>query len=55
VLFRLRTGCQWSRLPWEYPDGATVHRHFQRWVERGVLDRALAKDFPMKQIELCLP
>ena len=36
VIFRLRTGCQWNRLPQEYPDDSTVHRHFQRWVERGV-------------------
>jgi transposase len=36
VIFRLRTGCQWNRLPREYPDDSTVHRHFQRWVERGV-------------------
>jgi transposase len=36
VIFRLRTGCQWNRLPKEYPDDSTVHRHFQRWVERGV-------------------
>ena len=36
VIFRLRTGCQWNRLPKEYPDDSTVHRHFQRWVERAV-------------------
>ncbi|CCF83819.1 transposase (fragment) [Nitrolancea hollandica Lb] len=36
VIFRLRTGCQRNRLPKEYPDDGTVHRHFQRWVERGV-------------------
>jgi transposase len=36
VIFRMRTGCQWNRLPQEYPDDSTVHRHFQRWVERGV-------------------
>ena len=42
VIFRLRTGCQWNWLPREYPDDSTVHRHFQRWVERGVLDRIWA-------------
>ena len=36
VIFRLRTGCQWNRLPQEYPDDSTVHRHLQRWVERSV-------------------
>ena len=42
VISRLRTGCHWSWLPKEYPDDSTVHRHFQRWVERGVLDRVWA-------------
>jgi transposase len=39
ILFRLRTGCQWNHLPQEYPDDSSVHRTFQRWVERGVFDR----------------
>jgi putative transposase len=43
VIFRLRTGCQWNWLPKEYPDDSTVHRHFQRWVTRGVLDRIWAE------------
>ena len=42
VIFRLRTGCQWNWRPREYPDDATVHRHFQRWVQRGVLDQLWA-------------
>ena len=42
VIFRLRTGCQWNWLPKEYPDDSTVHRHFQRWVERGIFDRIWA-------------
>jgi putative transposase len=39
IIFRLRTGCQWNHLPREFPDDSSVHRTFQRWVERGVLDR----------------
>jgi putative transposase len=39
VIFRLRTGCQWNHLPQQYPDDSSVHRTFQRWVERGVFDR----------------
>src|SRR5215216_5640233 len=39
VIFRLRTGCQWNRLPSEFPDDSTVHRAFQQWVELGILDR----------------
>ena len=42
IIFRLRTGCQWNHLPTEYPDDSSVHRTFQRWVERGVFDRLWA-------------
>lgn len=42
IIFRLRTGCQWNHLPAEYPDDSSVHRTFQRWVERGVFDRLWA-------------
>jgi putative transposase len=39
VIFRLRSGCQWNRLPKEFPDDSSVHRTFQRWVHLGVFDR----------------
>jgi len=39
VIFRLRTGCQWNRLPEGFGDDSTIHRTFQRWRERGVLGR----------------
>ena len=42
VVFRLRTGCQWNRLPAEFPDDSSMHRTFQRWVEKGILDRVWA-------------
>lgn len=42
IIFRLRTGCQWNHLPTEYPDDASVHRTFQRWVERGIFPRLWA-------------
>jgi putative transposase len=38
IIFRLRSGCQWNRLPKEFPDDSSVHRTFQRWVELGILD-----------------
>ena len=41
-IFRLRTGCQWNHLPAEYPDDSSVHRTFQRWVERDIFDRLWA-------------
>jgi len=42
IIFRLRSGCQWNQLPSEFPDDSSVHRTFQRWVERGVFDRIWA-------------
>src|SRR4051812_41194727 len=42
VIHRLRSGCQWNHLPEEFGDDASVHRTFQRWVERGVLRRVWA-------------
>ena len=42
IIFRLRTGCQWNHLPQDYPDDSSVHRTFQRWVDRGVFDRLWA-------------
>ena len=43
VIFRLRTGCQWNRLPREYPDDSSVHRTFQRWVRLEIFDRIWAE------------
>ena len=39
VIYRMRSGVQWNYLPKEYGDDSSVHRTFQRWVKRGVLDR----------------
>ena len=39
IIYRLRSGCQWNRLPKELGDDSTIHRTFQRWVELGVLRR----------------
>ena len=38
VIFRMRSSCRWNRLPKELGDDSTIHRTFQRWVERGVLE-----------------
>ena len=43
IIFRMRTGCHWNRLPWELGDGSTIHRTFQCWVELGVLERIWAE------------
>jgi transposase len=42
IIYRGRTGCQWNRLPAEYPDDSTVHRTFQRWRAAGVFVRLWA-------------
>ena len=42
VIFRMRSSCQWNHLPRELGDDSTIHRTFQRWVERGVLERVWA-------------
>ena len=42
IIYRGRTGCQWNRLPREYPDDSTVHRAFQRWKQAGVFRRLWA-------------
>ncbi len=38
IIFRMRSGCQWNRLPEDFPDDSSVHRTFRRWIEVGVLD-----------------
>lgn len=42
IIFRMRTGCQWNRLPRELGDDSTVHCFFQRWVQAGVFERIWA-------------
>ena len=42
VIFRMRSSCQWNRLPKELGDDSSIHRTFQRWVEHGVLERVWA-------------
>ncbi len=42
VIFRMRSGCQWNQLPEVYGDDSSVHRTFQRWIKRGVLEHLWA-------------
>ena len=42
IIFRMRTGCHWNRLPGELGDDSTIHSTFQRWVRLGVLERIWA-------------
>jgi putative transposase len=42
IIFRLRSGCQWNKLPKQYGDDSSVHRWFQRWCQHGVFERIWA-------------
>ena len=43
IIHRMRSGCQWNRLPKELGSDRTAHRYFQRWVRNGVLRRIWRK------------
>ena len=38
IIYRARTGCQWSHLPAEFGDDVSVHRTMPRWESKGVFD-----------------
>ncbi len=42
VIFRLRSGCQWNKLPKELGDDSTIHRTFQLWVKEKLFSRIWA-------------
>src|SRR5437899_6372824 len=42
IIFRMRSGCQWNRLPSDFPDDSSVHRTFQRWVQLGLFEHIWA-------------
>lgn len=42
IIYILRTGGQWNALPKQFGDDSSVHRAFQRWVNKGIFDRILA-------------
>jgi putative transposase len=42
IIFRLRSGCQWNRLPERFGDDSSVHRRFQRWCRSGVFAKVWA-------------
>ena len=39
IIFRMRSGCQWDRLPRKFGPKSTVHDWFQRWCAGGVMKR----------------
>ena len=42
VIFRLRSGCQWNKLPRRFGSDRSIHRWFQRWCRNGVFERVRA-------------
>ncbi len=42
IIYRMRSGCQWNRLPKELGDDSTIHRTFQRWEECELFPRVWA-------------
>lgn len=42
IIFRLRSGCQWERLPERFGARSTVHGWFQRFAQDGVLEEIWA-------------
>ena len=39
IVFKLRSGCPWNRLPKLLGDDSTGHRAFQRWLSLGVFEQ----------------
>jgi putative transposase len=42
IIYQMRSGCQWNGLPEKFGDDSSVHRTFQRWIQKGVLERIWA-------------
>ena len=42
IIFRLRSGCQWNKLPERFGSDRSIHRWFQRWCRHGVFERIWA-------------
>lgn len=43
IIYRMRSSCQWNRLPQELGDDSTIHRTFQRWEACGLFPNIWAK------------
>jgi len=38
IVFRMRSGCQWNKLPERFGSDSTVHRWFQRFCKDGIFE-----------------
>jgi putative transposase len=43
IIFRMRTGCQWNKLPEHFGSDSTVHRWFQRFCADGIFETLWAQ------------
>ena len=43
IIFRMRSGCQWEKLPRRFGPKSTVHDWFQRWCAGGIMQRIWAE------------
>ena len=39
IIFRMRSGCQWAKIPQTFGCKSTLHHWFQLWCARGVMQR----------------
>jgi putative transposase len=42
IISRLRSGCQWNKLPERFGSDRSIHRWFQRWCRNGVFEKIWA-------------
>jgi transposase len=42
IIYQMRSGVQWNRLPKEFGSDSAVHRAYQRWVALGFFQRVWA-------------
>jgi len=43
IIFRMRSSCQWEKLPRRFGPKSTVHDWFQRWCSGGIMKRIWAE------------
>jgi putative transposase len=39
ILYVLKTGCQWAKLPHDFPPYSTVFWYFRQWRQEGTWER----------------
>lgn len=42
IIYQMRSGVQWNRLPKQFGDDSSVHRTMQRWIAKEVFQRIWA-------------